>query len=74
MNNTSTKWSVAANYLYLSVELMQDGRFMTGSDNVRHPVNNQSDEKLKPSRDLVARVSRASNCLLVITPGTYWLK
>ena len=47
---------------YLIVELIRDGhsfvflRFMTGSGNFRHPINNQSDAKLKPSRDLVARV------------------
>ena len=56
MNNTSAKWSVAENYLYLSFDLIRDDRFLTGSENVRHPINNQSDAKLKPSRDLVARV------------------
>ena len=66
MNNTSAKWSVAENYLYLSFDLIRDDRFLTGSENVRHPINNQSDAK----RDAF---SRASNCLLVIIPGTYRL-
>ena len=62
MNNTSAKLSVAENYFNLGVEVIRNGhsfcffRYMTGSENVRHPINDQSDTKLKPSRNLVARV------------------
>ena len=62
MNNTSAKWSVTENCVYLSVELIRDDHgfvflpFMTGSGNFHHPINKQSDAKLKPSGDLVARV------------------
>ena len=48
MNNTSAKWSVAENYLYMSVEVIRDGHgfvflpFMTGSENFHPPsTNNQ---------------------------------
>ena len=42
--------------LCAAAELIRDGRFMTGSENVRHLINIQSDAKLKPNRDLGARV------------------
>ena len=71
MINISAKWSVAENYLCPSVELIRDGRFMTGSENVLHSIKNQSDAKLNLMETWSPAFSRASNCLLVITPGTY---